>query len=248
MSQSSVVETNSPAAQTGSRFAQGLRSARLLLRVGAFFLWWIGSLFLAAGRVNWIRGWISVALVVVAMPAVGLTVRRYNAPVLEARSNWRHQDTARFDKIFLAIYAPLISIQPALAGLDAARYHWTSLPFGFVYFGSILFAVTLALITWAVVVNPFAEKSVRIQTDRGHRVITSGPYRFVRHPMYVGLILLFVSTALVWGSVWVLRLNAIMAVLIIWRTACEDQTLRQKLPGYEQYAAATRYRLLPGVW
>ncbi len=242
MSPSPVVETNSPAVPTESRLAKGL------LQVGAFFLWFIGSLFLAAGRLDWIRGWISVALAVVAMPAVGLIVQRYNAPVLEARSNWRHKDTARFDKIFLAIYGPLISILPALAGLDAARYHWTSLPFGFVYVGSILFAVALALITWVVVVNPFAEKSVRIQIDRGHTVITSGPYRYVRHPMYVGLILMFVSTALIWGSVWALRLAAVMAVLLIWRTAREDRTLRQELPGYEQYTATTRYRLLPGLW
>ncbi len=242
MLQSSVIETNSPAAPTGSRLAKGL------VQIGAFFLWWIGSLFLAAGRLDWIRGWISVALAVVGMTAVGLIVQRYNAPVLEARSNWRHKDTARFDKIFLAIYGPLISIQPALAGLDAGRYHWTSLPFGFVYVGSILFALALALITWVVVVNPFAEKSVRIQTERGHRVVTSGPYRFVRHPMYVGMILLFVSIAFVWGSVWVLTLDAVMAVLMIWRTAREDRTLRQKLPGYEQYTAVTRYRLLPGVW
>lgn len=242
MSPSSVVETNSLAAPTGSRFAKGL------LQVGAFFLWWIGSLFLAAGRLDWIRGWISVALVVVGMPAVGLIIQRYNAQVLEARSNWRHKDTARFDKIFLAIYGPLISILPALAGLDAGRYQWTSLPFGFVYVGSILFAVGLALITWVMVVNPFAEKTVRIQTDRGQTVITSGPYRFVRHPMYVGLTLLFVSTALVWGSVWALRLDAAMAVVLIWRTALEDRTLRHELPGYEQYASVTRYRLLPGLW
>lgn len=114
--------------------------------------------------------------------------------------------------------------------------------------GSILFALALALITWVMVVNPFAEKTVRIQTDRGQTVITSGPYRYVRHPMYVGLILLFVSTALVWGSVWALGLDAVMAVLIIWRTAREDRTLRLELAGYEQYAAITRYRLLPGLW
>ncbi len=241
MSPSSVVETNSPAASTGSRFAKGL------LQVGAFFLW-IGSLFLAAGRLDWIRGWISVALCVVGMSAVAPIVQHYNPVVLKARAKWRRKDTAPFDKIFLAIYGPLISILPALAGLDAGRYHWTSLPFGFVYVGSILFAAALALITWVMVVNPFAEKTVRIQTDRGQTVVTSGPYRFVRHPMYVGLILIFVSTALVWGSVWVLRLTVVMAVLIIWRTAHEDQTLLRGLSGYEQYAAVTRYRLLPRIW
>jgi protein-S-isoprenylcysteine O-methyltransferase Ste14 len=210
--------------------------------------WWIGSLFLAAGRLDWVRGWVSVALFVIGITVVKRIVQHYNPAVLKERANWRRKDTKGFDKIFLAIYLPLYLIQPAIGGFDAVRYHWSSMPFGFVYVGSILFVLALAMITWVMIVNPFAESSVRIQTDRGHTVITSGPYRFVRHPMYVGIILLYSSTALIWGSVWTLGLGALLMVLMIWRTAREDRTLRQELAGYEQYAAITRYRLLPGVW
>ena len=99
-----------------------------------------------------------------------------------------------------------------------------------------------------MVVNPYAESSVRIQTDRGQTVVTSGPYRFVRHPMYVGIILMSLANPLVWGSAWALAMSGVLILLFLWRTAKEDQTLRRELPGYDEYAAQTRYRLLPGVW
>jgi protein-S-isoprenylcysteine O-methyltransferase Ste14 len=242
MADSPAVHTEATAPETESRFA------KKLLPVLATFAWWIGSLFLAAGRLNWIRGWISVALFVGGMAAVAPIVQHYNPSVLKARAKWHRKDTKTFDKMFLAIYVPLISIQPIIGGLDAGRYRWTSMPFGFVYVGTILFAVAMVLITWVMVVNPFAESSVRIQTDRGQTVVTCGPYRFVRHPMYVGAILMYLSTAFIWGSVWALGLGAFIMVLLIWRTAREDRTLRQELSGYEQYAAITRYRLLPGLW
>src|SRR3954453_10940580 len=96
--------------------------------------------------------------------------------------------------------------------------------------------------------NPYAETTVRIQSDRGHTVISSGPYRLVRHPMYVGSSLMYPGTALMLASKWALLLSAVMAVLLLVRTALEDRTLRRELAGYEQYAVTTRYRLIPGVW
>jgi protein-S-isoprenylcysteine O-methyltransferase Ste14 len=103
----------------------------------------------------------------------------------------------------------------------------------------------LSLITWVLVVNPFAETSVRMQIDRGQTVITSGPYRWVRHPMYVDAILMYFSNPLVRGSVAALLLGGIIACLMIARTAMEDGPLRRELPGYEVYATRTGYRLVP---
>jgi protein-S-isoprenylcysteine O-methyltransferase Ste14 len=221
---------------------------RTMAQTAFSFTWFVGSLWLAAGRLNWIRGWIWVGVAVIGMMLVGVIVQRRNPGLLEQRTRWRRKDTKRFDKIFLAIYAPLIMIQPALAALDAARYHWTSIPFGFVYVGVVLFVLAAVMILWALVVNPFAESTVRIQTDRGHRVITSGPYRFVRHPMYVGMIAMYFGTPLILGSVWALGLSVVVAGLVIARTALEDSTLRRELAGYQEFAAGTRYRLLPGIW
>ena len=219
-----------------------------LLQVVVTYVWFIGALFASAGRLNWPRGWVSVVLSVVGMSALGLIVQRYNPELMAERARWRRKDTKRFDKIFMALYLPLVLLHPAIAGLDAVRFHWSSMPFAFVYVGAAMFVTSLVVIGWVMVVNPHAETSVRIQTDRGQTVVTTGPYRFVRHPMYVGTILMGVANPLVWGSVWALAVSVILSLLFIWRTAHEDQALRRELPGYEDFAARTRYRLLPGVW
>jgi protein-S-isoprenylcysteine O-methyltransferase Ste14 len=122
------------------------------------------------------------------------------------------------------------------------------MPFWTLYPGVGIFTVSAAWITWVLIRNPHAESSVRIQKDRGHTVVASGPYRFVRHPMYVGLIQLHQSMALILGSMWTMGLAALITILFLWRTALEDQTLRQELPGYEEYTTVTRYRLMPGIW
>jgi protein-S-isoprenylcysteine O-methyltransferase Ste14 len=106
----------------------------------------------------------------------------------------------------------------------------------------------MVLLAWAMAVNPFAETTVRIQTERGHTVVSSGPYRLVRHPMYAGAILMFLGTPLILGSMLALLLAIEVVLLFVGRTALEDRTLRRELLGYEAHAAWTRYRLLPGVW
>jgi protein-S-isoprenylcysteine O-methyltransferase Ste14 len=222
--------------------------AKRIVQVAGFTVAWIFALFGAAGRWNWTRGWIFVALYLGGMTALGLIVRRAQPDLLAARSNWRRKDTKPFDKVFLAIFLPLTMLQPAIAGLDAERFHWSTLPGWALYVGIVLFLPSMVLMAWAMAVNRHAETTVRIQTDRGHAVVTSGPYRFVRHPMYDGAILLYVASALVLGSLWALVLAGIIAAALVVRTALEDRTLRRELPGYEDFASRTRYRLVPGLW
>jgi protein-S-isoprenylcysteine O-methyltransferase Ste14 len=219
-----------------------------VIQVVATYVWFISALFVSAGCLNWTRGWVSVVLSVVGMTALGLIVQRYNPELMAQRARWRRKDTKRFDKIFMALYLPLVLLHPAIAGLDAARFHWSSMPVAFVYVGAAMFVTSLVVIGWVMVVNPYAETRVRIQTDRGQTVVTTDPYRFVRHPMYVGAILMGVANPLVWGSVWALGASGILCLLIVWRTAHEDRALRRELPGYEEFAARTRYRLVPGLW
>ncbi len=218
------------------------------LQIAATPVVWIAGLFLGAGRLDWARGWISVGMYVGGMGAIGLFVRRVNAPVMEARRKWRHKDTKPFDRVFLAFFLPLVTFQPVVAGLDAVRFRWSSMPPAALYPGLALLAVAMPLIGWTLAVNRHAETTVRIQTDRGHEVVSSGPYRFVRHPMYVGAILMYLGTPLVWGSLWALAITGIVIALLIWRTAMEDRTLRRELRGYDEYSRRTRYRLAPGLW
>jgi protein-S-isoprenylcysteine O-methyltransferase Ste14 len=224
------------------------RSVWAVFQVVVTTLAWIGAPFAGAGRLDWYRAWICVALYSICMPVVGAIVKRVNAPVLDARKKWLRPNTKRFDKVFLAAYLPLVYLQPVIAGLDAVRCHWSSMPFWLVYPGTLLLLLSLALVGWSLAVNRFAENSVRIQEDRGHIAITEGPYRIVRHPMYVGSMLMYIATALILGSVWALVVAGVIMTLFIWRTTLEDRMLRAELPGYAEYAGRTPYRLIPAVW
>jgi protein-S-isoprenylcysteine O-methyltransferase Ste14 len=182
------------------------------------------------------------------MITTGIFVRKRNPGLIEQRERGVHKETMAFDRFFLALFLPLAAVLPAVAGLDAVRLGWAPMPFWTVYPGIGLFAVSATLIAWVMMRNPHAETSVRIQSERCHAVVSLGPYSYIRHPMYVGLIFLYASQALILGSMWALAIAALIAVLFLWRTAMEDRTLRQELAGYEQYTSATRYRLVPGIW
>src|SRR5580704_9599589 len=223
------------------------RHIRTLFQNLAVFAWWFICLFVSAGQLRWNRGWICTVLYIGALQASKAVIKKLNPGLLEQREKAIRKDTKSFDRIFLRIFLSLTIVQPIIAGLDM-RFNGSPLPFWTVYPGIGGFIVSAALITWVLVKNPHAESSVRIQKDRGHTVVASGPYRFVRHPMYVGLIQLHQSMALILGSMWTMGLAALITILFLWRTALEDQTLRQELPGYEEYTTVTRYRLMPGIW
>lgn len=223
-------------------------TARRLFQVAVSTGLWFAALLGGAGRFDWLRGWIYVAAYLILLGAAAAVVHRTNPDLYEARAHWRHKDTKRFDKVILALFLPLYFIQPAIAGLDNARFGWWPIGFEAVYPGLVLFAAAIVLLTSAMAVNRFAESTVRIQTDRGHSVVSTGPYRAIRHPMYVAAILMAVGTPLILGSMWALLVAGAITLLLFIRTALEDRTLRRELPGYEEYAARTRYRLIPGIW
>jgi protein-S-isoprenylcysteine O-methyltransferase Ste14 len=223
------------------------RHIRTFFQSLAIFAWWLICLFGSAGQLTWNRGWICTVLYLGAMHTSKAVIKKLNPGLLEQRQTAIRKDTKPFDRIFLRIFLSLTIVQPIIAGLDM-RFNGSPMPFWTVYPGTGAFIVSATLITWVLVKNPHAESSVRIQKDRGHTVVASGPYRFVRHPMYVGLIQLHQSMALILGSMWTMALAALITILFLWRTALEDQTLRQELPGYEEYTTVTRYRLMPGIW
>ena len=219
-----------------------------LLKILCIPAWWLLFLFGGAGQLTWTRGWVCTVLYIGAVSACRAVLSKFNPGVLKEREEVIRKDTKPFDRIFLNLLLTLTILLPVIAGLDAVRFKWTSMPVWTMYPGIILFAGSATLITWVLVKNPHAESSVRIQEERGHTVIRSGPYRFVRHPMYTGLILLYTSMALILGSMWALAIAVLIAFLLLGRTAMEEKTLRQELLGYEEYTTITRYRLMPGIW
>lgn len=209
---------------------------------------WAVLCFGGAGRLNWLRGWVWFVIYGASMSVTAAVVHRFNPDLFQARARWRRKDTKKFDRIFLSIFAPLIFLQILVAGMDAGRFGWMPLPRWTLFPGVALLLAATTLVTWVLAVNPFAETSVRVQEERGQRVISAGPYRLVRHPMYVGLMLTYLANALMLGSGWAAVIGAAISALLVWRTFCEDNFLRGNLAGYSEYAARTRFRLVPGLW
>jgi protein-S-isoprenylcysteine O-methyltransferase Ste14 len=146
-------------------------------------------------------------------------------------------------------FLPLALGQLIVAGLDVGRLHWSdSVPLTVQVIALLATATALAVAVWASVVNRFFSSVIRIQTDRGHHVIASGPYRFVRHPAYAVGPFLVVGTGLALGSWLAALIGLILVIPILRRTAEEDRILREQLEGYAAYAQKVRYRLFPGVW
>jgi len=137
---------------------------------------------------------------------------------------------------------------PVIAGLDVGRFLWSSLDIYFAVVGLVLFIVNTVLINWAMLANPYFEPTVRIQKDRGHRVISSGPYKIVRHPGYLAGILYTLSIPLIIGSLYTFIPVGIYVLLIVVRTLLEDRTLQRELNGYSEYSKKVKYRLLPWLW
>lgn len=219
-------------------------------RIGQIFVTiaLIGAvLFLSAGRLDWIAAWVFIGLYVLAILTAGVWVMRHNPDLVNERGRVA-ENTKSWDKVIGVIYMIAMLAMFIVAGLDAGRFGWSVMPFAVQVMGVIGFIGSMAIIYWVMLSNPFLSGVVRIQDDRGHKTVTTGPYRLVRHPMYVGMMIFFVAIPLILGSTWALIPSLVMIVAFVVRTALEDRTLQKELPGYAEYAQRVRYRLVPGVW
>ena len=216
------------------------------LAVALMGLFFAALLFLPAGRVDWMHGWIYVGIVVVYVLINWACLLRWNPELIEKRMRFGAW-TKTWDKIWAVLYAPVMAGIYVVAGIEA-REGVPTQPLIEWLLGLALFVPGAALLTWSMVVNPFFEKTVRIQSERGHRVIDSGPYAYLRHPGYAGFMGWILGTPLLLGSAWAF-VPALLAVLgLVIRTALEDRMLNAELPGYADYALRVRFRLIPGIW
>jgi protein-S-isoprenylcysteine O-methyltransferase Ste14 len=196
---------------------------------------------------DWFAGWLYLAIMTTNTVINYAYLRRRNPELIEYRTRFG-KGTKAWDKVWLGLFTPVFLSLYVVAGLDAGRFGWSAMPLLLWPVGLALFLPGSILFIWSMGVNPFFEKTVRIQTERGHRVIDTGPYRFVRHPGYVGLFGWILSAPLLLGSWWAFLPSLLSVVLIVVRTALEDRTLREELPGYLEYAGRVRFRLIPHVW
>lgn len=204
-------------------------------------------LFLAAGTLNWIAGWAMVIVMAGWVIATALVVMpRY--PELLAERVEPKKGAKTWDTALLSLYGLAMMIMWIVAGLDF-RNSGSSGIGPTEQIGAMLIVIAAyALVVWATGTNAYFSQAVRIQTERGHTVVSSGPYRYVRHPAYVRMILVVLGAPIMLSSWWALIPGVVSALLVIARTALEDKTLHAELTGYNEYAQHTRYRLMPGLW
>jgi protein-S-isoprenylcysteine O-methyltransferase Ste14 len=226
---------------------KGINKSRLIGRLVAVPVFFVLFMFVPAGTWTWAKGWLFLGVFFGTIAVVYLYLWRVNPEVVVARTS-SHKSSKRWDRILLALLRPALFAILPVAALDDGRFHWFTVPWWVCVLGYVLYLAGMGIVTWAVAVNKFFEPVVRIQTERGHKVIDAGPYAIVRHPGYVAFIPVSVGTALCLGSVWALIPAGLVSWLLILRTSWEDQTLQAELPGYKQYTQRVRYKLVPGVW
>lgn len=207
-------------------------------------------LFVCAGDIGWWQAWVYSLLIVAAGLGGRFLAERQHPGLLAERQNIDNIQTVKaWDKVLAPLMALSISLPLVIvAGLDH-RFGWSpAFPLWLILLGFFLIAFGYAFAVWALVENRFFSSVVRIQTDRGHVVCDSGPYRIVRHPGYAGNVLPLLGIVLALSSLWTLIPAAVALVIAVIRTALEDRTLQEELPGYKEYARRVRYRLFPGIY
>ena len=205
------------------------------------------AIFWSAGQLNWWPAWATIAITLAWSTATALVILRFNPALLAERLGPRRGGKA-WDTAIMSLLGLIQLARYIIAGLDQ-RYGWTG---GFPIIAQIAALIvcilSYALFVWATASNAFFSQIVRIQSERGHTVVTSGPYHYIRHPAYIGAILIELAMPILLASWWALIPSLLSSILLIVRTALEDHTLQAELAGYTDYSRQVRHRLLPGIW
>jgi len=205
------------------------------------------ALFWSAGRIDWWAAWAAIGVWAAFFTATDILLIRINPELIRERLK-PPKDAKGWDRAIMSIFRLTTLARYILAGLDQ-RYGWTvGFPVAAQVAGLVVCVLSYALLAWAMTSNAYFSQLVRIQSERGQVVVMHGPYRFVRHPAYVGMIVFELAMAILLASWPALAASGFGAMLLVLRTALEDRTLQAELPGYMEYAQRVRYRLVPGVW
>mgnify|MGYP000843927842 CR=1 FL=1 len=204
--------------------------------------------FLASGEINNLRVWIYIGIYAVGGLIIGILLKKKSPKLLNDRGKMQ-EGTKQTDKyIILTYFFFAIIITPLIAGIDKRFNLSDIIPFYYVYLGIVLYIISAIFSTWPMLHNPFFEGTIRIQKEKNHNVINTGPYKIVRHPGYLGMLLGSIALPLALGSVLAFIPLVIMIFLILIRTYYEDTTLQKELTGYSEYCKEVKYRLIPFIW
>jgi protein-S-isoprenylcysteine O-methyltransferase Ste14 len=221
----------------------GRSSVKPLLGFCLFVAAWLAI----AGRVDWWQGWSVLASCTVYVAAFGWHLARTNPGLMRERIR-PGGSVAAWDRRIMAVYSWVLVLMLVISALDGGRFAWSNVPLGWQVLGWLLLVTAGAIVWQAASSNPYLSSWARLQEDRSQVVIRDGPYRLVRHPMYLAIMVALAGMPLALGSWWALIPAVTNIGLFIYRTAREDEMLLGGLPGYAEYSQTVKYRLIPGVW
>jgi protein-S-isoprenylcysteine O-methyltransferase Ste14 len=219
---------------------------KIVLRVLLFPLILGVLLFIPANTLDWPAAWIYIIIYMCFGITVVSWLRRNNPELLKERMIFLKKTAHRWDKIIVLGSTILFVALYAVPGFEF-RYQWSQMPIIFNIIGFVGIVCSFVLIFLVMRENTYLSRVVEIQKERGHTVITTGPSRFVRHPMYLGVIVMFFCTSLVLSSFYGLIPALLLTIIVGIRTHFEDKMLHKELLLYKEYVEKTRYRIFPGI-
>lgn len=222
--------------------------AKLLLQNLIWVVVMGALLFMPAGTLHWPAAWVFLGTIAILGIAGGSWLAKHDPALLAERMHPMMQsDQPAADKIFMLVFGFVALIWFLAIGFDK-RYHASDMPLALQVLGFAMLVLSGGFIMWVMRENSFAAPVVKLQTERGHRVVSTGPYAWVRHPMYSGTVLFFVGAPLLLGSWWGVAMSPLFVLLFAIRVRIEERALVAGLPDYADYARRVRYRLVPGLW
>ncbi len=204
------------------------------------------GLFIPAGTIGWTAGWVFLGLLFITGVPMTLWLLKYNRALIEERMRFRPE--LAWDKLFIAVFLFSTLFWLVVMPLDAARFHWSKMGGALQALGSVVLLLSLFISYLAMLENPYSSGVVRVQKERGHSVVSTGLYRYVRHPMYTGACLFFPGAALLLGSWFGVLFTPVFVALLALRAVREERVLIEELDGYPAYMARVKYRFIPLIW
>jgi protein-S-isoprenylcysteine O-methyltransferase Ste14 len=220
----------------------------LLIQIAGFFTVFALALFIPAGTLAWLAGWVFLLLFFSFSLFIFSWLYRHNPGLLQERMRLGTSDQQVWDKALFPLIQAYLLVWLVFMSLDAAHFHWSVLPTWLQIIGAIILLCSFCLLFLTFRENSYLSPVVRIQDERGQTVISTGPYHYVRHPMYSAILIFVVGTSLLLGSGYGVLVGLLGMLILARRAVLEESTLSRELPGYAEYRSKVRYRLIPLIW
>lgn len=225
-----------------------IKTMRLVLMLFSFLILYGAMIFLPAGTLEWPEAWVYLIVQLGSMGVIAVWLWRHDPDLLKERLSMGDKGAKKWDSYVRASFFLIIVAFFYVAAVDATNYHWSAVPMWMKSLGVAGLIVIMTWMAWVMKENSYLSRVVRIQRERGQKVVTTGPYAFVRHPMYAGFLWYLPTISLTLGSYYAMLVAIPFDSVLIVRTYLEDKTLQRELDGYKEYTQKTRYRLIPKIW